>query len=161
MTITYAFKRWVVKIKGKSQTFCSSVDVTDVLRAKAVFCLTFGAPVCHQVNRVIFLSLGENKASSYLLLNQQSSSEQANFLKLPPNWKQLLKPSFLVIWIRSSKHQLLASTKFPALGNSMCQWAAYTHQDLLAKHASSHRSVFYLSIWVCFSLEKCMEKECF
>lgn len=53
--------RWVANRNGKSQTFCSSVDVTEILQVKAAFCSTFCVSLFDQVDRVIFLSLGENK----------------------------------------------------------------------------------------------------
>lgn len=71
------------KQKEKSQTFCSSVAVTDVLLVKAALCLTFGVPVHHQVDRVIFLRLEENK----------TQPQAACFLSKGALWNRLISQS--------------------------------------------------------------------
>lgn len=56
--------------KGKSQSFCRSVDVTEIMQVKAAFCSTFHVSVYDQVDWVIFLSSGKKKClklpASYL-----------------------------------------------------------------------------------------------
>lgn len=69
-----------------------------MLQVKAYFCLTYGVPLYHQVDRVMLLSLEENKNKPQATcLLSKGVLWKGSFLKTVLNWKQLLKSGFSVI----------------------------------------------------------------